>query len=361
MLQIEAKNRHFAAVFSAVAVSFSLLIGSSQSCQAVAIDLSLNVQYTDPAVPTSGGTWQLAAKTDEMGLQSLTVLLQGIQFDSAADITQLAPAGVVNGVNPAGFRDPPAAANFPLGYTSVTVFQAPIVFPEGESGEQSYFYGVGSIVDDGGQGGAPNYPAQQTDFPDTTSIGPEISSLANLSGVPWGNGDFLMDTDWASAAILLSGTFLAGQQPSFFNDGEGLNSKGRVFTTVPGTATALGNVSATIDATTIIRTNFQPIPGDYNLDGTVNLHDYTLWRDALGETVTPGSGADGMADGLIDEADYDVWKTNFGTTSGAGALTGPSGAPVPEPRSLFVMTIAAAILIAFRVKSSVVRPSLVAA
>src|SRR5690606_12606496 len=33
--------------------------------------------------------------------------------------------------------------------------------------------------------------------------------------------------------------------------------------------------------------------GDYNGDGTVNLADYTVWRDSLGSTVVAGDGADG--------------------------------------------------------------------
>lgn len=60
----------------------------------------------------------------------------------------------------------------------------------------------------------------------------------------------------------------------------------------------------------------QGAPGDFNLDGLVNLADYTVWRDNLG-----------IAYKL---ADYQVWKANFGT--GPGALESYT-APVPEPRA----------------------------
>ena len=74
--------------------------------------------------------------------------------------------------------------------------------------------------------------------------------------------------------------------------------------------------------------------GDYNGDGSVDAADYTVWRDAYGTAVTPGSGADGNHDGIVDVGDYDVWKQHYGTTMPSG--TG-SAAMVPEPASLGLM------------------------
>jgi phosphatidylinositol-3-phosphatase len=76
--------------------------------------------------------------------------------------------------------------------------------------------------------------------------------------------------------------------------------------------------------------------GDYNHDGVVDAADYTNWRDTLGSTLAPGSGADGNGDGVIDQGDYDVWKANFGNHSGAGA--GAKSA-VPEPASLWMLVV----------------------
>jgi hypothetical protein len=56
-----------------------------------------------------------------------------------------------------------------------------------------------------------------------------------------------------------------------------------------------------------------PLPGDYNGDNHIDAADYTIWRDALGQTgVTPFSGADGDGDSTIDADDYAVWKSHFG-------------------------------------------------
>ncbi len=57
---------------------------------------------------------------------------------------------------------------------------------------------------------------------------------------------------------------------------------------------------------------FTNLPGDYNLDGFVNIADYTVWRDSLGAAVPNYSGADGDGNGLVEPADYQVWKQHFG-------------------------------------------------
>jgi len=87
--------------------------------------------------------------------------------------------------------------------------------------------------------------------------------------------------------------------------------------------------------------------GDYNDDGVVNAADYVVWRDTSG-----GSGlnlaADGDLDGTVDADDYDVWKTHFGETvaipDGQSAVTGLDGNMTPEPATVFLAVITAAIM-----------------
>jgi hypothetical protein len=71
------------------------------------------------------------------------------------------------------------------------------------------------------------------------------------------------------------------------------------------------------------------IPGDINLDGTVNLGDFGLLKEGFGQ---PGGGltkGDLNASGTTDLADFGLLKENFGRSGGpkAGALA----SPVPEP------------------------------
>ncbi len=60
-----------------------------------------------------------------------------------------------------------------------------------------------------------------------------------------------------------------------------------------------------------INTN-NPLPGDYNADGTVNAADYVVWRKTIGTTAA-----------------YNVWRANFGQTVHISGLG--SGSAVPEP------------------------------
>ena len=78
--------------------------------------------------------------------------------------------------------------------------------------------------------------------------------------------------------------------------------------------------------------------GDYNGDGTVNLADYTVWRDNLGATVTAYTGADGDGNGMIEVADYQVWKSHFGQTIAmplpASIAAATSAAPVESDTTI---------------------------
>ncbi|MDC0934714.1 DUF4347 domain-containing protein, partial [Pirellulales bacterium] len=69
---------------------------------------------------------------------------------------------------------------------------------------------------------------------------------------------------------------------------------------------------------TVTPTSIEPVAGDYNENGIIDAADYTVWRDTLGQSVTPGSGADGDGSGIIDQGDYAVWKSNFGKTPVTG-------------------------------------------
>jgi hypothetical protein len=72
---------------------------------------------------------------------------------------------------------------------------------------------------------------------------------------------------------------------------------------------------------------FAVLPGDYNLDGTVDALDYTVWRNTFGSLTE--LAADGDGSGEIDAPDYDIWKMHYGQTAagaGSGGLTA-----VPEP------------------------------
>jgi hypothetical protein len=68
-----------------------------------------------------------------------------------------------------------------------------------------------------------------------------------------------------------------------------------------------------------------PEEGDYNDDGAVNLADYTVWRNHLGEAFQLTNEGVDVSPGMVDAADYDFWKDNYGDANlslGIATLSG---------------------------------------
>jgi hypothetical protein len=72
------------------------------------------------------------------------------------------------------------------------------------------------------------------------------------------------------------------------------------------------------------------INADYNRDGVIDAADYVVWRK------NDGNNPDG----------YNTWRANFGNTAGSGAAAADSRAPsaVPEPSSLVLCVLLAALI-----------------
>jgi hypothetical protein len=90
------------------------------------------------------------------------------------------------------------------------------------------------------------------------------------------------------------------------------------------------------------------LPGDYNLDGSVDAADYVLWRNTLGNTVTAFSGADGNGNGVIDQPDRQIWQSNFGAalpsrTSAVAAFLPAEPADTPADRLGIASAVDAAV------------------
>ena len=79
----------------------------------------------------------------------------------------------------------------------------------------------------------------------------------------------------------------------------------------------------------VIQTAAVGIPGDFDLNGSVDGNDFLVWQRSLGSSASvAGVGADGNGNGVVDASDLAVWRAHFGTSVG-GAAT----ARVPEPAS----------------------------
>jgi hypothetical protein len=90
---------------------------------------------------------------------------------------------------------------------------------------------------------------------------------------------------------------------------------------------------------------FPRLVGDYNLDGTVDAVDYTVWRNTLGSMTDLRANGDnsGASFALIDDADYLAWKNNYGATLavGTGGIRN-----VPEPKGVPMLILAGGIIAA---------------
>ena len=80
------------------------------------------------------------------------------------------------------------------------------------------------------------------------------------------------------------------------------------------------------------------LPGDYNVDGTVDSQDYDAWKADFG--TTGSHDADGSGNAIVDAADYTVWRDHVGTSlsNGASAALG-----VAEPATGAIVILAAAL------------------
>ena len=96
-----------------------------------------------------------------------------------------------------------------------------------------------------------------------------------------------------------------------------------------------GTASGQYDVLTVLGTpkSTGDVVGDFNANGIVDAADYTVWRDNLGATGTPGevlgdaTGSDllGTPDGTVDEYDYEYWKAHYGESGLDGSAAELAG------------------------------------
>jgi hypothetical protein len=87
----------------------------------------------------------------------------------------------------------------------------------------------------------------------------------------------------------------------------------------------------------------QLLPGDYDLNGTVDAADYDVWRANFGTSTasSPLVWGDGNADGTVDAADFIIWRRHFGAAS--SALAGAARhAAAPECSTLLLALLSCA-------------------
>ncbi len=76
------------------------------------------------------------------------------------------------------------------------------------------------------------------------------------------------------------------------------------------------------------------LPGDANLDGSVDVSDFNIWNSNKLNNVAAWCAGDFTADGSIDVSDFNVWNSNKLMSSGRPGV-------VPEPQFGWLMLLGA--------------------
>lgn len=189
---------------------------------------------------------------------------------------------------------------------------------------QSFTAFPGSVVNISGGSQSPNFDAaadSQVNLLGTQFVLDGVDITSTLSeGTPLS----ITDRD-----VTLSGVLADGSAFSF-----DLNSSGSYYTSVFAPNAQL---TVSLFAGSLI--------GDYNGDDIVNLADYAVWRNTLGQ-IGRDLVADGNHNNMIDAGDYEVWRLYFGKTAGGGTTLATEA--IPEASSGLLLGIAMACLLVRR-------------
>jgi len=297
-------------VFSLSALA--LVVGSSIA-QAQNVQLSLNLRYTNPANPASGGTWYLVAKTDDTdGLAAINAYISNIT-DTAASM-HYGNEGAVD----TRYGSPGSVTNTTLAAI--------------ENGGNPYVTTLGAAVN--------------ILYGQDTATGPIVLDVGQGAGTP-GNvaTDPLLNTAWNNSAIIANGTF-GGSRPAFVAAGANVtdsNTLANSSTTPPNnfaqdatTATPVvrGDSERTLGVEGANKGLWQ---GDADRNGVVNSSDLSLLLTNFnGTNETWGEGnfnnTAGSPNGVVNSSDLSLLLTNFNKTGIPVAASA-----VPEPNSLILV------------------------
>jgi autotransporter-associated beta strand protein len=270
----------------------------------------------------------LSAATSSLLAPTNSVTLNGnLTFDDSFTTTPGAITWGTSGTNKwtiaGGERT--ITVNTAAGGYGVTINQ-PIV--QDESGRGLVKMGNGTLT----LNGANTYTGATTVLGGTLSIAKTF--FPDWGGVLVGPGATLNLGFPASSPDTIAALFVDG---AFRLNGTwGAIGSGAEFQSAQITGTGLLNVVPWEPPITT-----QPLLGDFNNDGTVDMGDYITWRKANGTNIAllndNGLGAP------VRLEHFTLWQQHFGSTPGSGTNGGGLGSgTIPEPNSILLILLALA-------------------
>jgi hypothetical protein len=101
------------------------------------------------------------------------------------------------------------------------------------------------------------------------------------------------------------------------------------------------------DVATMVTDVFRTVPGDFSLDGSIDVSDYILWRKGAGTTSAMYTQGDANFDRVVNDDDLAAFRSNFGfirqplLASGTGISQNvpPTSPTVPEPTTCLLIVV----------------------
>ncbi|WP_428308393.1 PEP-CTERM sorting domain-containing protein [Lacipirellula sp.] len=263
------------------------LVGATASPAFAAVNVQLNLRYTNPANPTGGGSWDLLVQST--GAQGLA----GASFTIGGNLG-------VTGIDTPLAAITPNAAVF-NNTTSVFKFQGTAASTTITLGDD--FAGA-KILNVGKGAGTPGNVAADDLFP-TNSV------------------------FWDNSALLASGSW-TGARPTLVGAGVSVNEFDGTGTALVGT---VGTVSVRGDSVGVDGLKL----GDVNRDGLVNVNDFGgLSSNYLQPGVKTWDQGDFNSDGTVNVNDFGALSSNYNS-----AIVPPRPiSAVPEPTSIAMLGVA---------------------
>lgn len=152
-----------------------------------------------------------------------------------------------------------------------------------------------------------------------TALAEVVASAGSQAvlGLPWGtypdtqeswhlDGSYVLNTPSGEYPLGIYGVTARLNSPSF------LPSETFSLAFIHDEGNVLDAAQETAGLLALRRLAEAPQPGDYHLDETVDSDDYLRWSHDFGQVLEASStGADGSGDGTVNLADFTVWRDNL--------------------------------------------------